>query len=154
MGFHKISADCKLATIRLHDNGILSLETILGCCRFSERTWFWILKLWQETGRVDCPGGTRHGCLHILDTDNIQYLLRLVRSNPDYFLDEFLNLLQKKKIILMHYTTIFCALEHASMSHKKLKQIVIERNEDRHAYFIERMAQYFPEELGLVLPRL
>jgi transposase len=150
MGFHKISADCKLAAIRLHDNGILPLETILGCCGFSERTWFRILKLWRETGRVDRPGGTRRGRLRILDTDDIQYLLRLVRSNPDYFLDEFLNLHQKNRFISVHYTTIFRTLEHAGMSRKKLKRIAIERNEDRRADFIERMAQYLPEELGFL----
>jgi len=60
------------------------------------------------------------------------------------------DLLQKNQFISVHYTTIFRALEHAGMSRKKLKWIAIERNEDRRADFIERMAQYLPEELGFL----
>jgi len=126
MGFRKISADCKLAAIRLHEHGVLTLETILDCCGFSERTWFRILKLWRETGLVTHPSSTHHGRLRILDTDDIQYLLRLVRNNPDYFLNKFLDLLQKNRFISVHYTTIFRELEQAGMSHKKLKRIPIE----------------------------
>jgi hypothetical protein len=33
------------------------------------------------------------------------------------------------------------------MSRKKLKRIAIERNEERRANFVARMAQYQPEEL-------
>jgi hypothetical protein len=36
------------------------------------------------------------------------------------------------------------------MSRKKLKRIAIERNEERRAAFVERMAQYLPEELGFL----
>jgi transposase len=119
MVYRKISADCKLAAIKLHENGQLPLETILECCGFSERTWFRILKLWRETGRVDRPGEIRRGRLRILDTDDIQYLLRLVRCNPDYFLDELLSLLQNNRFISVHFTTIFRELERAGMSRKK-----------------------------------
>jgi transposase len=150
MGFRKISADCKLAAIRLHDNGVLSLETILECCGFSERTWYRILKLWRETGNVIRPGAIRRGRLRVLETDDIQYLLRLIRCNPDYFLDELLNLLQKNRFISVHYSTVFRELERAGMSHKKLKQIAIERDEERRANFVEKMAQYLPEELGFL----
>jgi len=99
---------------------------ILECCGFSERTWFQILKLWCETGFVTRPSSTCCSRLQILDTDNIQYLLRLVRNDPNYFLDEFLSLLQKNRFISVHYTTIFHELERAGMSCKKLKCIAIE----------------------------
>jgi hypothetical protein len=36
------------------------------------------------------------------------------------------------------------------MSQKKLKRIAIERNEERRADFVARMAQYQPEELGFM----
>jgi hypothetical protein len=52
--------------------------------------------------------------------------------------------------ISVHFTTIFCELECAGMSQKKLKCIAIERNEERQANFVVRMAQYQPEELGFM----
>src|ERR1700683_3894788 len=45
---------------------------------------------------------------------------------------------------------IFCELEPAGMSHKKLKCIAIEHNKARQAAFVSRMAQYKPEELDFL----
>ena len=145
-----ISADCKLAAIRLHETGLLPLETILDCCRFSRRTWFQVIKLWRKTGNIICLGRIHRSCPCILETDDIQYLLRLIRNNPDYFLDEMLNLLQTNRFISVQFTAIFRELERAGMSRKKLKRIAIERNEERRANFVARMAQYQPEELGFM----
>ena len=145
-----ISADCKLAAIRLHETGLLPLETILDCCRFSRRTWFWVIKLWRETGNVIRLGRIHRGRPRILETDDIQYLLRLIRNHPDYFLDEMLNLLQTNRFISVHFTTVFCKLKRAGMSRKKLKRIAIKHNEERQANFVVRMAQYQPEELGFM----
>jgi transposase len=142
-----ISADCKLAAIRLHERGLPPLETILDCCRFSRRTWFRVIKLWRETGHVIHLAEIRRGRPRILDTKDIQYLLQLVKNNPDYFLDEMLNLLQTNRFISVHFTTIFRELKCAGMSRKKLKRIAIERNEERRADFVARMAQYQPEGL-------
>ena len=50
----------------------------------------------------------------------------------------------------MHFTTIFRKLERAGMSRKKLKRIAIERDEERRADFVARIAQYTPEELGFL----
>ncbi|KAG1789533.1 uncharacterized protein HD556DRAFT_1493056, partial [Suillus plorans] len=101
MPFRKISCDVKLAAIRLHERELLSLADILDCCRFSERTWFHILKLWQETGDVVDPQPHRvlRGRLRVLDREDIDCLLHLVRQNPDYFLDEFMHLLQTNQFI-------------------------------------------------------
>ena len=41
-------------------------------------------------------------------------------------------------------------VQRAGVSYKKHKCIAIERNEGLHAYFIARMAQYSPEELGFL----
>jgi hypothetical protein len=87
--FPCIIADCKLAAIRLYETGLLDLETILDCVGFSERTFYCILKLWRETGRV-ARTTIRHEHTRNFDTDDVDYLLRLVRQNPDYFLDELL----------------------------------------------------------------
>jgi hypothetical protein len=83
MGFRKISHDLKLAAIRLYERNPLSLRDILR-----------ILRLWRETGGVvnHQPSTTMGGRLRALDCEDINCLLRLVRQNPDYFLDELMHL--------------------------------------------------------------
>ena len=101
-------------------------------------------------GDVVNPKPTLRGCTHLLDVDDLQYLLRLVRQNPDYFLDELLHLLKTNRFISVQYVTIHWELEHVRVSYKKLKRIAKERNEDLRADFVARMAQYAPEELGFL----
>ncbi|KAF7969547.1 hypothetical protein HWV62_26949 [Athelia sp. TMB] len=150
MGFRHISRDVKLAAIRLHERDLLDLETILSCCNFSESTFYRILRLWRETGDVVKRNHIIKGKPRLLECDDVRYLLELVRDNPDYFLDELLNLLTTNRFISVHYTTIHRELERAGMSTKKLTRIAIERNENRRAEFIGHMAQYSPEQLGFM----
>ncbi|OAX40795.1 hypothetical protein K503DRAFT_841438 [Rhizopogon vinicolor AM-OR11-026] len=152
MPFRKISRNVKLAAIQLHQCDLLPLCDIFECCGFSERTWFHILKLWRETGDVinRQPSRVLRGRLCTLDHKDIDCLLRLVRQNPDYFLDEFMHMLKTNQFISVHFTTIFCELERIGLSYKKLKQIVKECNKTLHAELIAHMAQYDPSELGFI----
>ncbi|KAF8173628.1 hypothetical protein BJ912DRAFT_800640, partial [Pholiota molesta] len=150
MPYRSISRNVKVAAIRLYERHILSLYDILDCCRMSKRTFYRILKLWRTTGDVVRPQTTLQGRNRKLDYDDICHLLELVRQNPDYFLDELLCLLETNRFISLHYVTIHRELERAGMSRKKLKVIAMERNEDRRADFIGRMAQYAPEEIGFL----
>ena len=70
-----------------------------------------------------------------------------MHQNPDCFLDELLHLLTTNHFVSIHYTTIHQELKHAGVSFKKLKRIAKERKEHQQANFIQRMAQYNPEEL-------
>jgi transposase len=150
MGFRHISRDVKLAAIRLYERDLLELDDIRDCCGLSLRTFYRILKLWRETGDVIKPKKPLRGRPRILDYDDVQYLLCLVRDNPDYFLDELLHLLKTNRFISIHFMTIHRELERADISHKKLKRIAKERNEARRADFVGRMAQYTPEQLGFL----
>jgi transposase len=150
MGNRKISRDVKIAAIRIYERQLLPLDSILDCCGFSERTFYRILKLWRQTGDVINSGGNLIGRLRILDHDDVQFLLRLVAQNPDYFLDELLDLLKTNRFVSTHYVTIHRELKRAGVSSKKLKRIAKERNEDHRADFIRRMAQYGAEELGFM----
>src|SRR5882757_5010866 len=125
MPFCKISCNVKLAAIQLHQCDLLPLHDILECCGFSEQTWFRILKLWRETGDVinRQPSRVLRGRLCTLDRKDIDCLLRLIRQNPDYFLDEFMHMLKTNRFISVHFTTIFCKLERIGLSYKKLKRI-------------------------------
>ncbi|RXW16551.1 hypothetical protein EST38_g9310 [Candolleomyces aberdarensis] len=115
-------------------------------CHMCYRT----LKLRRETGDVvnhtyGLPGQPR--LLHFEDVD---YLIRLVRHRPDWFLDKLQYLLQTNRFVSVHYVTIHRELERAGMSLKKLKKIAMERDEEKRAEFIIRMAQYQPEQLGFL----
>ncbi|KAG2355277.1 hypothetical protein BDR07DRAFT_1171063, partial [Suillus spraguei] len=81
-------------------------------------TWFRILKLWRETGDVVNHRPTLRGRLRALDHEDIDCLLRLIRQNPDYFLDELTHLLATNEFISVHFTTIFRELERANVSYK------------------------------------
>jgi transposase len=136
MAFRKISDDVKRAAIRLYERNLLNLHDILDCCGLSQRTWYRVLKLWRETGDVvnherGVPGRMRH-----LDREDVEYLLQLVRDNPDYFLDELVTLASTNRFISVHFATVFNELERAGMSRKKLKVIASERNEELRAEFI------------------
>jgi len=71
-----------------------------------------------------------------------------VNHCPNWFLDELPVLLSDNRFISIHYTTIYRELSCAGISRKKLKKIAKERNKNKQADFIRRMAQYEPEELG------
>jgi len=136
MVYRFISWDVKLAAIHLIKCDLIPLEVVLECCDISECTWYQIQALWRRTGDVINPKPSLQGRIRTLDVDDVQYLVRLVRQNPDYFLDKLLHLLQTNRSISVHYVTIHQELERAEMSYKKLKRIALERDEGRWADFI------------------
>ncbi|KAG2355471.1 hypothetical protein BDR07DRAFT_1541054, partial [Suillus spraguei] len=88
------------------NGNLLSLRDILDSCGFSERTWFRILRLWRKTGDVvnHQPSTAMRGRLRAHDCEDIDCLFRLVRQNPDYFLDELMHLLATNQFISVHFT--------------------------------------------------
>ena len=150
MVYRKISADVKLAAMRLYEQNILTLDQILDCVGFSERTFWRVWKIYSLTGDVEPPTCTTRGRPRKLHFDDITYLLALVRQRPEWFLDELLDLLDSNRFISMHYTTIHRELERAGISVKKLRIIAKECDEDLRADFIRQMGQYTAEELGFL----
>jgi len=149
--YRKVSRDLKLCAIKMYELNILPLHLILECVGFSESTFYRILDLWVTTGDVVVHNfGTLPGRPRLLHFDNVNYLLRLVQLRPDWFLDELLGLLKTNRFISVHYVTIHRELCRARVSLKKLKKIASERNEDVRNDYIERMAQYEPDELGFI----
>jgi hypothetical protein len=148
--FRKIDQGIKITAIRLYEHGLLPLPDILDCLEFSKCTWHRIYKLWNDTGDVINHSTGIRGCICTLNYDDVQYLLRLVNTNPNYFLDKLLYLLRTNWFISVHYATIHRELVRAGVSYKKLKKVVKERNENLCADFIARMAKYSPEELGFI----
>jgi len=125
MGYCVISQNVKIAAVRLHECKLLDLKDIFGCYGFSCHTWFQIWKLWCETGNIVPEKQSIWGCVYYLDQENLDYLLKLICDNPDYFLDEFLHLLETNYFISIHYTTIYYELKQLNVSQKKLKKIAI-----------------------------
>ena len=150
MPFRKISRDVRLAAVNLYECEHLSLEQILDCVGFSERTFWQILKLWKESGDVVQHTYGIRGHPRIFHFEDLHYLLHLVHHQPDWFLDEMLDLLNDNRLVAVHFSTIHHELARAGISRKRLKKIARERNEERRVDFIRRMAQYEAEELGFL----
>ena len=150
MGFRKISRDLKLAAMRIHDQGILPVAAIIDCLQISRRTFCRILDLWVTTGDVVRHTNGVRGRPRILHFDDIDYLRRIIRHRPDWFLDELLDLLENNRFISAHFTTIHRELERAGVSTKKLKKIALECNENLRADYMRHMARYSPEQLGFL----
>lgn len=150
MPYRKISQDLKLAAINLYQRGLISLDDILDCVGFSERTFYRVLSLWRETGDIIKHTHGLRGRPRLLVFDDLQYLLHLVRHRPDWFLDELVDLLRENRFVSVHFSTILRELARAGYSIKKLKRIAAERNEDKRAGFVYCMAVYTWEQLGFL----
>ena len=150
MPYRKISKDIKIAAMRLYEDDILSKPAILDYLRISSRTFDRVLALWNATGEVVKETNSVRGRPRILHFSDVEYLKRLIRHCPDWFLDELQYLLQTNRFIAAHFTTVHRELVRAGISAKKIKKVASERNEDLRADFIARMAPYSPEQLGFL----
>jgi len=148
MGYRKISPGLKLAAMKMYNKGLMDLDDILDCVGFKERTFYWVLRLYQETGEVAKPKSNLRGCPRKLHINDSTYLLTLVNHHPDWFLDELEGLLRTNRFISIHWTTIQQTLEHAGISIKKIRRIAQERDKDLRADFVRQMGQYSPDEIG------
>ena len=106
MGYHFIHHQAKIAAIWLYECDLLNQEDILDICGFSRHTWFWILKIWNQTGDIGRKPTQRTVQACHLDKEDLDYLLELIHVNPDYFLNKLLTLLQTNRFISIHHTTI------------------------------------------------
>ena len=138
--------------MRLYEDDILSKPAILDYLNISSRTFDRVLALWNATGEVVRETNGVRGCPCILHFSDVEYLKRLIRHRPDWFLDELQYLLQTNRFISAHFrvTTVHRELVRAGISEKKIKKVASERNEDLQADFIARMGQYLPEQLGFL----
>ena len=145
MPYRKISKDIKIAAMRLYEDDVLSKPAILDYLRISSRTFDRVLALWNATGEVVKETNGVHGRPRILHFSDVEYLKRLIRHRPDWFLDELQYLLQTNRFIAAHFATVHQELVQAGISAKKIKKVASERNEDLRSGFIACMAQYSPE---------
>ena len=136
--------------MRLYEDDVLSKPVILDYLTISSRTFDRILALWNSTGDVVRETNGVRGRPRILHFSDIEYLKRLIRHRPDWFLDELQYLLQTNRFISAHFATVHRELVRAGISAKKIKKAASERNEDLRADFIGRMGQYSPEQLGFL----
>ena len=140
MGFHHISRDLKLAAIRLYENDILELNDILYSLGFSQRTFYYILRLWRDIGNVVKPQrvGVR-GRLCNLDFNDLQYVLgQIAQSSEDKLI--YLGALYYYPL----WTSVCRSINETA--HKDCTRA----RQRTQGCFIERVAQYTPEQLGFL----
>ena len=150
MVFHFISPDIKCTAMGIYENGLMDLPNIVDCLDMSESTFFHALRLYRETGNVEHPRSTTCCRPWKLHFDDLTYMIALINHRPDWFLDELLGLFDTNRFISVHFTTIYCELEHSGVSLKKLRQIAKECDENLRADFVRTMGQYSPEEIGFL----
>jgi transposase len=148
--YRPISRDLKICAINLYEKELLPLEDILDCVGFSESTFYRVLALWRTTGDVVRHTYGLRGRPRLLVFDDVEYILRLVRHRPDWFLDEIADLLQENRFISAHFSTICRELQRYGYTSKKLKRIARERSEFKRACFVEEIADYDQEQLGFI----
>jgi transposase len=122
MPFRKISRDLKLAAMRMHEHGILSVAQITDCLQISRRTFYRVLELWHTTGDVVWHTNGVRGRPRILHCDDINYLNCIINHRPDWFLDELLSLLETNHFISAHFSTIHRELVCAGVSTKNSRR--------------------------------
>ena len=149
MPYREISKDIKIAAMRLYEDDILSKLAILDYLNISSRTFDCVLALWNATGEVVRETNGVRGRPRILHFSDVEYLKRLIRHHPDWFLDKLQYLLQTNHFI-SHFTTVHRELVRAGISEKKIRKVASECNEDLRADFIAWMSQYLPEQLGFL----
>jgi transposase len=113
MPYRKISKDIKIAAMRLYEDNILSKPTILDYLSISSRTFDHILSLWNATGEVVKETNGVHGRPRNLHFSDVEYLKRLIRPHPDWFLDKLQYMLQTNRFISAHFATVHRELVRA-----------------------------------------
>lgn len=150
MGFRNIPKEIKIAAIRLYQANLLPLPVICDFLSLSRATFYHCFALWLQTGSpVRHMNGVR-GRPRRFHFSDVEYLTWIIQHRPDWFLDELAHLLETNRFVTAHFTTVHRELVRAGISHKKIKKIAAERNEDLRADYIGCMAQYLPEQLGFL----
>lgn len=150
MAFRKIPSKIKIAAIRLYQAHLLPLAVICDFLDLSRATFYRAYALWLETGDVVRHTHATRGRKRLMHFSDIEYLKRIIRHRPDWFLDELAYLLETNRFIAANFTTVHWELVRAGISTKKIKKAASERNDDLRADFIRRMAEYSPEQLGFL----
>lgn len=143
MGYrNNISRDVKLAAIRLYQRRLLPLVRLILDCLVG------ISKLWRSTGDVVVRHTFGIRGPRVFSHRDVEYLWRIVEHRSDRFLDKLEEQLRTNRFISASFSTILRALRRAGFSYTKLRKVAAERNETLCSDFIQRMAQYLPEQLG------
>ena len=152
MPFRKLSRDVKIAAMRLYDDNVLPKAAILDYLGFSSWTFDRVHALWVAAGEVIRQTNGVRGWPRRLHFSDLDYLKRLIKHRPDWFLDKLQYMLQTNRFIAAHFTTIHQELVWAGISSnsKKIKKVASEQNEQLWADFIGWMAQYLPEQLSFL----
>ncbi|KAL1754234.1 hypothetical protein FB107DRAFT_216137 [Schizophyllum commune] len=144
--YRRISRDVKIAAMVMYDQEHFSVELICRCLGFSSRTFSRIRRLWEETGDVEKAKPTTRGRPRILNHDDVEYLLALVRAFPDFFLDELLDLCTTNRFISVNFSIICRTLLEAGQSRKRITLIAAERNEDLRSHHVLKAAECTPKQ--------
>ncbi|KAL1734254.1 hypothetical protein EV714DRAFT_203028, partial [Schizophyllum commune] len=141
-----ISRNVKIAAMVMYDQEHFSVKLICRCLGFSSRTFSHIRRVWEETGDVEKAKPTTRGRPRILNHDDVEYLLALVRAFPDFFLDELLDPCTMNRFISVNFSIISRTLLEAGQSCKRITLIAAERNKDLCSHHVLKAAECTPKQ--------
>jgi hypothetical protein len=75
--------------MKMYERGLMDLDDILDCVGFKESTFYRVLRLYQESGKVVQPKSNLQGHPWKLDFDGSTYLVTLINHHPDWFCYDF-----------------------------------------------------------------
>ncbi|KAJ7208591.1 hypothetical protein GGX14DRAFT_324055, partial [Mycena pura] len=87
------------------------------------------------------------GLTCLADPNDLQFVLGLLRSNPDYYLDEIKAQLLAVYDIEVSLTTIWRTLKYLGLSKKKVSRNASERDEELRRDFMVEIGKFPPEYL-------
>ncbi|KIJ51782.1 hypothetical protein M422DRAFT_244132 [Sphaerobolus stellatus SS14] len=127
------------------------IEDIARNLRMSKRTVERVLELWKTTGEVipkDSKG--RLSRRKLMSEQEQEYLLELVKSRPDLYLDELQKRLQEMFELYIGISTIWDTLTDLGLTRKRLSKAAAERNEEARALYKFRIGAESPEQLVFI----
>jgi transposase len=86
-----------------------------------------------------------------LSIDDIAFLTTILRRNPTMYLDELQHELRARRGVFVSVHTLFRTLHRLQYSHKSISARALERDEERHAIFMNNIAEIAPDREMLML---
>ncbi|KAJ7627431.1 hypothetical protein FB45DRAFT_979716 [Roridomyces roridus] len=138
----RIEDSAKIIALRLLNRKRDSRPEIAQLCGFSVRTLGRTVRRFRTTGSVAKAAAIGRGRPRLLHTQDSNYLLKLARHNPCYFLDEYQHFLEKYRHMPVHISTVHRTFERAGLSLKHIQKMASEKDPLAEGLFINRISRH------------
>ena len=121
----------------------MKLSDVASNALMSERTVQRYVERFQQTGSV-APCVKKNGPVRTLSELDEVILVQATLNNPGVCLRELQQILQSTSGVHVNISTIWRALKRLGFTHKKIKQLPIQRSEEARMEFMAEISAYDP----------